>query len=57
MVPEFISIRSASAVAISVLVATLIVGITAEPVGVPRPVVNTVMFTPADANAVNCSMS
>ena len=57
MVPEFISIRSASAVAISVLVATLIVGITAEPVGVPRPVVKTVMFTPADANAVNCSMS
>ena len=54
MEPEFISIKSESEVAISVLVATLMVGITAEPVGVPRPVVKTVMFTPAAANAVNC---
>ena len=57
IVPEFISIKSDSAVAISEFVATLMVGITADPVGVPRPVVKTVMFTPAAANAVKCSMS
>ena len=57
VVPAFKSIKSGIALAIVVFVATLIVGIIAEPVGVPRPVVKTTILIPAAANPVSCSVS